>query len=271
MMRTIALVVLAGCQSLSPKSSPPVPPSVVPVPAPAAVYSSTIEESERYSSFRPIMPGQFVPPVLVQTIPVQEPPKIESPPDNAMQSRIDELNQRIAELEAQLAEAKKTPPPVIVENVPLIAEKGEVKPVKNLPIINRRDVYVASDEWQNVRIEVSDKALFVQNTWNLSPEGEETLRAIAAEIRASDPKAVLDIEGHTDSLMSDPNNLMQKHDVSSAKAMAVMNFFINALRWDAARIGTSSYGRSRPVADNGTPEGRERNNRVEIVVRDGNE
>jgi len=236
-----------------------------------------MEESERFSSFRPIMPGQFVPPMPVHAISVQESPcveespKIESLPDAALQSKIDELNQRIAELETQLAEAKKTPPPVIAENVPLIAEQAEVKPVKNLPIINRQDVSVSSDELQNIRIKVSDKVLFMQNTWHLSIEGEETLRTIAAEVRAFDPKAMLDIEGHTDSLMGDPNNLMQKHDVSSAKAMAVMNFFINALRWDATRIGTSSYGSSRPIADNGTPEGRERNNRIEIVVRNGNE
>ena len=214
----------------------------------------------------------------VHTVPVRESPKIESTSDVATQSKIDELNQRIAELETQLAEAKKTPPPVITENLPvitenlpLIAETTETKPARNLPIINRQDVQVSSDEWQNVRIEVTDQALFVQDTWNLSAEGEETLRAIAAEVRASAPNAVLDIEGHTDSLMGDPNNLMQKHDVSSAKAMAVMNFFMNALRWDSARIRTSSYGRSRPVADNGTPEGRARNNRIEIVVRNENE
>ena len=270
MMSTAALIVLTGCQCLSPKSSPSVPPTVTPVPLPE-ISSTTPEESGRFSSFRPITPGQFVPPMPVHTVPVQESPKIEPTPDVATQSRIEELNQRIAALETQLAEAKKTPPPVITENLPLVAEKAEVKPVRNLPIINRQNVHVSSDEWQNVRIEVMDKALFMQDTWNLSAEGEETLRTIAAEVRASDPNAVLDIEGHTDSLMSDPNNLMQKHDVSSAKAMAVMNFFMSALRWDAARIRTSSYGRSRPIADNGTPEGRARNNRIEIVVRNENE
>ena len=270
MMLMVVPIGFTGCQCLSQKSSPPVPPSVVPVPS-TEIFSTTVEESERLSSFRPIMPGQFAPPMPVQTIPVQESPKNESLPNAATQSKIDELSQRIAELETQLAEAKKSPPPVLAENIPLIAEKTEVKPVEKLPIINRPDVYTTSDELQNVRIEVTDKALFMENTWNLSAEGEETLRTIVAEIRASDPKATLDVEGHTDSLMSDPNNLMQKHDISSTKAMAVMNFFINALRWDAARIGTSSYGQSRPVADNGTPEGRARNNRIVIVVREGNE
>jgi flagellar motor protein MotB len=217
------------------------------------------------------MPGQYVSPVPVQIVPVQESPKIDSPPVPAIQSTIDELNQRISELETQLAEAKKTPPPVMAENLPPVAEKTEGKPEKNLPVINRPDVRVSLDEGQNVRIEIMDKALFMPNTWNLSAEGEETLRTIAAEVRASDPNAVLDIEGHTDNLMSDPNNLMQKHDVSASKAMAVMNFFLNALRWDAAQMGTSSYGHCRPVADNGTPEGQARNNRIEIVLREQRE
>jgi chemotaxis protein MotB len=163
------------------------------------------------------------------------------------------------------------PPPVVAESLPPHAENVESKTAKSLPIINREGVRVSSDEFQNVRIEVMDKALFMPNAWQLSTEGEETLIAIVAEIRASDSNAILDIEGHTDSLMSDPNNPMQKHDISSAKTTAVMNFFVNALSWDAARIGTSSFGRSRPVAENGTPEGRARNNRVEIVVRNGDE
>jgi flagellar motor protein MotB len=264
---------LSGCRSLSQRNSTSPPASGSPTP-----NVPKMEETDRYSAFRPIMPGQFVQSKPAQSSPVQEPPKVEPQrvepkADIAVQSKIEELNKRISELEAQLLEAWKAqaPPPVIAENQPPQAQEFEAKAVKSLPIINREGVHVSSDEFQNVRIEVIDKALFLPNAWQLSAEGEETLRTIAAEMRASDSKAVIDIEGHTDSLMSDPNNPMQKHDISTAKSTAVMQFFMNALCWDVARIGTSSFGRSRPIADNGTPEGRARNNRIEIVVRHKNE
>jgi len=248
-----------------------------------------MEESEHYSAFRPILPeaalpGELTPPPSVLPVPIQATPiqgKSEPPQDTTAQTKINELNQRIAELEILLSEsrlsearlteslrteARSAPPPVVAYDTVLPVEKPEVEMAIPLPIINKQGVHVYADELQKVRIEMMDRSLFMLGTWQLSAEGEETLRVIAAEIRAADSQAILDIEGHTDSLMSDPNNSMQKHDISSTKAMAVMKFFVDALRWDAAKIGTSSFGRSRPVADNGTPEGRARNNRIEIVV-----
>ena len=236
------------------------------------VQPPTGELPEQYEAFRPIMPGQFAPPIppaLTTPLPASrnEPPPVELLPDTATQSKIEELNQRITELEMQLEAAKKIPLSLDSEPQPPLTEKMEAKPIKTLPIINKQGVHVCSDEMQMIRIVVVDNNLFMPNVWQLSAEGEETLRAVAAEIRASDSRAILDIEGHTDSLMGDPNNPMQKHEISTAKTAAVMDFFVNALRWDTARIGTSSYGRSRPVADNATPENRAKNNRIEIVVR----
>jgi len=219
------------------------------------------------------MPVVPVPPAPIQES-ISEPPLIELKPDTAAQSKIEELKQKISELEAQVAEARQNSPGVVVVSDDL--KEPDVLPTHRertarLPIINRQGVTVYSDELQRVRIAVMDKFLFMPNAWQLSEEGEETLRTIAAEIRAFNSNADVDIEGHTDSLTNDPRNPLQKHDISSTKAMAVMDFFVTTLRWDAAQIGTSSFGRRRPVADNGTPEGRAKNNRVEIVLRDRNE
>ena len=235
--------------------------------------SPNVELPEQYEAFRPIMSGQFIPPVPPGlTAPIQEiisePPTVEFlPSDTASQLTIDELRRTIAELEMQLEEARTIPPPLRSEPQPPLTEIMDAMLVKSLPIINKQGTHVYSDEMQNIRITVTDKTLFMPNVWQLSAEGEETLRTIAAEVRASDSQAVLDIEGHTDSLMGDPNNPMQKHEISTTKTAVVMDFFVNALRWDATRIGASSFGRNRPVADNGTPEGRAKNNRIEIVVR----
>ena len=290
MLLTVGLVVFAGCQCFSPKSpSPPVlSPASPPIHPPAIM-----DGPDQYSAFRPIMPEVYMPPIPVLEPPTTEPnivPNIESriessgeiitAPSNTAQPIIDELNRRITELEIQLAEAQliaaqQAPPPVVADHLLMSDALSMDTPVVpkriNLPIINRQGVNVYADESQHARVEVSDKILFTPNIWQLTAEGEETLRAIAAELRAFDGKAVLDIEGHTDSLMGDPNNPMQKHEISTAKTKIVMDFFVNALRWDTAQISTSSFGRSRPIADNGTPEGRARNNRIEIVVRDSEE
>ena len=299
-----ALIASAGCRTLSPNTSHAPPPTLPHLPEVfmPQIHASPIdlpqtdfhrvEEPDRYSAFRPIMPGELdVSPPPVWTSPVQESPVQETPvleirseptivevpmiepqPCIITLSAINELNQRIAELELQLEEARQNPQPVLaIWDEPLTKPMVETETTVAipLPIINRHGVHVYADDSQNVRIEIMDGALFVPNVWVLSAEGEETLRVIAAEIMAFDPRAVIGIEGHTDNLMSDPSNPTQKHEISTVKTRAVMDFFVNALHWDAGLISVSSFGRSRPVADNGTPEGRARNNRIEIVVREG--
>ena len=277
MVFVAGLLALCGCRCLLPASSTitPTPVRGMQMPDPPM---SAIEMPEHYSVFRPILPGEFIPPTPTPTFSINEPlvvepPVTESEPDEYKlntdaQSRIDELNRIIAELELQLEDARRVPPPIPHVLPPDSPQWGEGnRTFKSLPVINKPDVAVYRDELQDVRIEVADRSLFSATTWQLSSEGEEILRAIAAEVRAADPKTFLDIEGHTDGLMCDPNNPMQKHEISSIKTKEIMNFFVNALRWDYARIRTSSFGSSRPITGGETPEGQERNNRIEIVVR----
>jgi flagellar motor protein MotB len=283
-MLAMVLLAPAGCRCLQKQSTAPT--TVQPVPSEPLPVGTKTTEPDHYSAFRPIMPDGL------QTVTEQksEPPKfepgiknkvekiVEPKPDDSAKEKIDELNQKITALESQLAETQKRAEAGMEHPLDFQTVSGDsaneksAKPADlagsvKLPMINKQGVTISADDLRRVHIEVTDKALFMPNTWQLTAGGEETLRAIAAEIKAFEPKALLEIEGHTDSLMGDPANPTQKHDISSIKAMTVMGFFVSTLRWDAARIGTSSHGRSRPIADNGTPEGRARNNRIEIVLR----
>jgi outer membrane protein OmpA-like peptidoglycan-associated protein len=71
------------------------------------------------------------------------------------------------------------------------------------------------------------------------------------------------IEGHTDSIGTDEYNL----GLSGRRANAVYEFLVSQ---DVAesRMSWEGYGESRPVADNSTEEGRQRNRRVDLVIQD---
>jgi len=71
------------------------------------------------------------------------------------------------------------------------------------------------------------------------------------------------IEGHTDSIGTEEYNL----DLSQRRAQAVYEFLISQ-DVDADRMSWDGYGESRPVADNSTDEGRQRNRRVDLVIQD---
>jgi len=73
------------------------------------------------------------------------------------------------------------------------------------------------------------------------------------------------IEGHTDNVdvFHDPNNNIK---LSQARADSVRQYLIDKFGIDASRITAIGYGPNRPLADNDTEEGRQKNRRVEAVI-----
>jgi OOP family OmpA-OmpF porin len=95
------------------------------------------------------------------------------------------------------------------------------------------------------------------NKATLKPESDSVLDKVAAMLK-TDASIKADVEGHTDSVGSDDYNLK----LSDARAASVRNWLVRH-GIDAARLTSKGYGKSRPVADNGTDAGRARNRRVE--------
>ena len=84
----------------------------------------------------------------------------------------------------------------------------------------------------------------------------------AAQAMREIPQLKVQIEGHTDSMGSDEYN--QK--LSEARANSVRNYLITRHRIDPARMVAVGFGEKRPVADNGTEEGRQLNRRIDFVI-----
>jgi outer membrane protein OmpA-like peptidoglycan-associated protein len=77
---------------------------------------------------------------------------------------------------------------------------------------------------------------------------------------ADNPSLQVQIHGHTDSMGTEIYNRV----LSENRAQAVVTYLIGK-GVDRQRIKARGFGESRPVAGNDTPEGRQRNRRVEIV------
>lgn len=72
------------------------------------------------------------------------------------------------------------------------------------------------------------------------------------------PNSKAEIEGHTDNMGSaDANKAL-----SQRRADAVRQALIDRFGVDGARLSAAGYGLERPIADNGTAEGRAQNRRV---------
>ncbi|MEZ5319375.1 MAG: OmpA family protein [Vicinamibacterales bacterium] len=106
--------------------------------------------------------------------------------------------------------------------------------------------------------------LFASDSDIIRPESTPTLKEIAGMLQAH-PDLSLSIEGHTDSDGDDAYNL----DLSRRRAAAVKAYLVESERIDAGRLQTAGFGETKPVADNGTPEGKQQNRRVELVKQGG--
>jgi outer membrane protein OmpA-like peptidoglycan-associated protein len=103
--------------------------------------------------------------------------------------------------------------------------------------------------------------LFAVDSAVLSGSARATVEEVARVLSEYDKTAVV-VQGHTDAQGSEEHN----QALSERRAGAVRNFLVGR-GIDAARIVAVGYGEGEPIADNTTAAGRERNRRVDILLK----
>lgn len=83
-----------------------------------------------------------------------------------------------------------------------------------------------------------------------------------ADFMTAHPETTAVIEGHTDNVGNAPYNKA----LSQKRAESVRQYIIDKFGIKAARLKAVGYGGERPIAGNDTPEGRQKNRRVEAVI-----
>lgn len=86
-----------------------------------------------------------------------------------------------------------------------------------------------------------------------------------AELLVAYPNSRIEIQGHTDNMGQSAANLQ----LSDARAQAVYRY-LTEKGVSADRLLANGYGDRRPIADNTTPQGRQRNRRVAFRVQQTN-
>ena len=115
----------------------------------------------------------------------------------------------------------------------------------------------ATAEQSSVRLE---GVTFELNSARLTADATQTLSRVAEAMRG-EPSLRAEIAGHTDSSGADAYNLR----LSQERAESVLQFLASQ-GIERGRLVARGYGETEPVADNGSPAGRERNRRVEFNV-----
>ena len=102
---------------------------------------------------------------------------------------------------------------------------------------------------------------FEPNSSKMGLDSRAVVDEIASFMRAYE-NTVVDIEGNTDSTGTRGYNMQLSKD----RAEAVKRYLTEKHGFPAVRMRTAGNGPDRPVADNGSPEGREKNRRTDVKV-----
>ena len=119
---------------------------------------------------------------------------------------------------------------------------------------------VRQDERGTV-ITLQGAVLFQTGKSTLAASTRSRLDGVAEALKRVSEAQSITIEGHTDSTGSEETN----ERLSQARADSVRDYLIEQ-GVSANKIKTVGRGESNPIADNGTPEGRATNRRVELII-----
>ena len=136
------------------------------------------------------------------------------------------------------------------------AEKAELR--KQL-LAQLSSILQTHDTVRGLIVNMSD-VLFDTGSYTLKPGAREKLAKISGILLAY-PGLKIQIEGHTDSVGGDDFN----QRLSEQRAEMVRDYLIDQLV-PASSVTARGFGKTKPIATNDTPEGRQQNRRVELVV-----
>lgn len=112
----------------------------------------------------------------------------------------------------------------------------------------------------NITLNLPSNVTFASNSADLNSQFFSTLDGVDLVLKEYD-KTVVEVAGHTDSTGSQALN----QSLSERRAQTVGNYLVSR-GLSAKRVITVGAAATRPVASNDTPEGRQRNRRVEITI-----
>ena len=124
-----------------------------------------------------------------------------------------------------------------------------------------------SDLKGELKVNMEAAILFDSGRADVKPEGLEVLGKIVETLKKVSDKAIR-IEGHTDAVRitggltrAFPTNW----ELSAARAINVAKF-LQQQGIDPHNLSAAAFADHKPVADNGTKEGRAKNRRIEITL-----
>jgi chemotaxis protein MotB len=182
------------------------------------------------------------------------------------QKTLEETAKARAETESRVGELQNEITELIVANEELKSTSSKIEDQLKQEIA-RGDIRLSQVEGK-LQVELVDKILFDSGDAAISKRGEGVLARVG-QVLATITDKQIQVSGHTDNTPISEKLTAQfptNWELSVARATNVVRFLGEKGGVPESMLSIAGYGPHKPVASNGTPKGRARNRRIEILL-----
>ncbi len=166
------------------------------------------------------------------------------------------------EYQIELPEVPNQPPPTNAEDVKTINDLSQQFSTALSDLIASEDVSIKQgDDW--LELEIKSRVLFESGEARLERAAVPIIGEIADILQSS--ANPIQVEGFTDNNPINTPRFPSNWELSAARAASVVHL-LDRYGVQPQRMSASGFGEHRPIADNSTEEGRQKNRRVVLVV-----
>ncbi len=175
------------------------------------------------------------------------------------------VDESAKQVEKETETETETETEVGMVDVPLVEETETLEKAYRQAIIDQdlEQSVEVSIEPGRVNLQIRDTILFAVGKANLTVTGQGVLRKLVPLLNSR--AHAISVEGHTDPVPINNRRFPSNWELSAQRATTVLRYLVRA-GVPADRLRAVGYADTRPLADNGTAEGRARNRRVALVV-----
>ncbi|WP_182101685.1 flagellar motor protein MotB [Niallia taxi] len=119
---------------------------------------------------------------------------------------------------------------------------------------------------EGLLITILDQALFDSGSATVKGEAVQLAHEISELVYTETPRRIT-VSGHTDNVPVGNSMWQSNWDLSTMRAINFMKILLDNTNLDPANFVASGYGEYHPVATNDTKEGRQKNRRVEVLIK----
>jgi chemotaxis protein MotB len=190
-----------------------------------------------------------------------------------LQSKANQLNEDNTKLKSDIQQLQAQNDALNAEKASLQQKQTETT-TKYDDLVNKLSQEVSDGEMQikqyknMLTVDIAEKLFFASGSATLKEEGKTVLSKVGDAINGY-PDKIVRVVGHTDNVpLAKGAKFPTNWELSMMRATTVVRYLQDKSKVDPNRLIASGRGPYQPIASNDTPEGRQKNRRIEIMLID---